>query len=258
MKKSILITGASSGLGAALAHYYAQENTRLILIGRDENRLMSVAMQCRQKGAVVEFYVCDVTAREKIHAIISACDESAPIDLVICNAGISGGTGGADIPRALAQSRQIFDVNMMGVLNTLDPLLPCMMERQAGQVAIISSLASFLPLPNAPAYGASKTAVRLYAEALRGTLAPFNVHVTVICPGFVKTRMTDDNRYPMPFLMEAAAAAALIAKRLKRAPLRIIFPLPMTILIYFLRIIPTNILIWLMKKAPAKNALQPR
>jgi short-subunit dehydrogenase len=258
MKKSIVITGASSGLGAALALNYAKESPRLVLIARDESRLRDIAMQCRDQGAEVEIYVCDVTDRQKLHDILSTCDDQMPLNLIICNAGISGGTGGTDIPRALAQSRRIFDVNVTGVLNTLEPILPRMMMRKSGQVAIVSSMASFIPLPNAPAYGASKTAVRVYTEALRATLKPFNIKVNSICPGFVKTRMTEDNRYPMPFLMEAHEAAKIIVNGLERNKARIIFPLPMKLLVYFLRVIPTNILIHLMKKAPAKNALQGR
>lgn len=257
-KKSILITGASSGLGAALAIYYAAPVTRLVLTGRNQSRLEEVAKLCAAKGADVEFYALDVTDQNAMIHILSDCDSRHPFDVVICNAGISGGTGGADLVKALQQSRNIFDVNMTGILNTLEPILPRMMERRRGQIALISSMASFLPLPNAPAYGASKTAVRAYGEALHGSLAKFNISVSVICPGFVKTRMTEDNRYPMPFLMDSNQAAILIADGLSRKKMRIIFPLPMMIIIYFLRLIPTKLLIYMMKKAPAKNALQER
>ena len=130
--------------------------------------------------------------------------------------GISGGTGGAGGDPSAgpmqgespAQARQIFDVNLGGVLNTLEPVLPAMLQRGRGQVAIISSLAAFRGWPGAPAYSASKGAVRFYGEALRGALHSSGVEINVVCPGFVVSRMTDVNQFPMPFLMSAEKAAS--------------------------------------------------
>lgn len=218
----VLITGASSGLGAALALAYAAAGRDLALTGRDAGRLEAVAEACRARGATVRTATLDVTDRPALAAWIAACDAARPVDLAIANAGISAGTGGG--AESEDQARRIFAVNLDGVLNTLSPLIPAMTARRRGQVALMSSLASFRGFPGAPAYCASKAAVRLYGEALRGVLAPHGIGVSVLCPGFVRTPMTAVNDFPMPFLMDAEAAAARIVAGLARDRARIAFP----------------------------------
>ncbi|MFA5592947.1 MAG: SDR family NAD(P)-dependent oxidoreductase [Micavibrio sp.] len=250
---SILITGASSGLGAALAQYYAAPGVTLALSGRDEARLKKVADLCMRKGAAVEIAVCDVTDRAAMEAWAAACDEKTPLDLVIANAGISGGTGGVMGGEPVGQARAIFDVNLMGVLNTVEPVLPRMIERGRGQIAFISSMAGFRGFPSAPAYSASKGAVRFYGEALRGALGGTGVQVNVVCPGFVKSRMTDANDFPMPLLMEAGDAARLIANGLARNKGRIAFPLPMLFSAWFASILPDFLAQLILTRLPAKG-----
>src|SRR5690606_29389831 len=142
----VLITGASSGLGHALALSYAAPDVKLLLTGRNLERLKKVAAECMAKGAMVETDLLSVTNADSMTDWITQEFMAKPIDLVIANAGISGGTDGGNgmfDGESTEQSRRIFDVNLTGVLNTIHPLLPLMEKRGKGQIAIISSLASF-------------------------------------------------------------------------------------------------------------------
>ncbi len=151
---SILITGASSGIGAALAQHYAAPGIRLALQGRDRVRLDAVAAACRGRGAAVATAVLDVTDHAALAAWIAAMDDAGPLDLVVANAGISGGSSGA--AEGEAQARRIFAVNVDGTLATLYPALARMRRRGTGTIALMSSLAGFRGVPGAPAYTASK------------------------------------------------------------------------------------------------------
>jgi short-subunit dehydrogenase len=238
--KHLLLTGASSGLGAALAEEYAGAGVTLSLTGRNADRLQKVAEKAERYGARAVTTPLDVTDAEALKAWILERDAAEPIDLVIANAGISAGTGTGK--ESEAQSRAIFDINLTGVLNTIHPLIPPMTARRSGQIVIMSSLASFRGFTGAPAYCASKAAVRLYGEALRGDLARYGVRVNVICPGFVKTPMTDVNRFRMPFLMSPERAARIIRKGLEADRARIAFPWQMVLAIRLIDALPACIL----------------
>lgn len=214
----VLITGASSGIGAALARAYAGPGIRLALFGRDESRVREVAEACRAKGALVAAILVDVTDLEAMADAVTLVDDAHPVDLVVANAGISG-TGGSVAP--------LFAINVMGVVHTVEPLLPRMIERGRGQIALMSSLASFIVNPGTAAYCASKAAVRAWGEGLRERLTAHGIVVSVICPGFVDTPLTRRNRFPMPMLMQADTAAGLIKRRLARGAARIAFPWPL-------------------------------
>jgi len=217
--KTVLITGASSGIGKGLALNYAGAGRRLFLHGRDDERLDAVTRTCAAKGAAVEKRCLDVRDRDAMTAWIEGIDRETPLDLVIANAGVSGFAGDEQDPL-----RWIFDINVNGVFNTVQPALPSMTERGRGHIAIMSSLAGFRGMPQAPAYAASKAAVRSWGEGLRGKLAESGVAISVICPGFVKTPMTEDNPFPMMLLMDADQAATLIRRGLDRQAARIAFP----------------------------------
>lgn len=251
--KAILITGGSSGIGAALAVQYAAQGVFLALSGRDVGRLEAVQAQCAALGAVVEVKQICVTDRTAMAAWIADVDVRHPLDLVIANAGISGGTGedffhGEDFH----QARSIFDVNLMGVLNTIEPAIERMKIRGTGQIAIMSSLAGFRGWPGAPAYSASKGAVRFYGEALRGSLRRTGIKVNVICPGFVVSRMTDANDFPMPALMETDKAARIIVDGLNRNRGRICFPFSTAFVVWFLSVLPDCVAQFLQSGLPAK------
>ena len=218
----VLITGASSGIGAALAIAYAGPGMRLALFGRDEGRIREVAEACRATGALVAAILVEVTDAEAMATAVTLVDDAHPLDLVIANAGVSGAMLGDG--RGIAH---LFAVNVMGVVHTVEPLLPRLTGRGRGQIALMSSLASFVARPGTAAYCASKAAVRIWGEGLRERLAPQGVAVSVICPGFVDTPLTRRNRFPMPMLMDAAQSATLIKAQLARDVPRIAFPWPM-------------------------------
>ena len=221
--KSILITGASSGIGEALARAYAAPGVLLALTGRDEARLVRVAEACAKAGARVEPALIDVADAPTMAEWIDRVHRQRPIDLAIANAGIAGGTSGGT--ESEAQTRRVAATNVDGVINTVLPLIPRMIQRRRGQIALMSSLASFRGLPPAPTYCASKAFVRVWGEALRPELAPRGITVSVICPGFVVSRLTATNRFRMPFLMPADQAARIIVAGLERGQARIAFPL---------------------------------
>jgi short-subunit dehydrogenase len=233
--RHILITGASSGLGAALALEYAGPGIHLSLHGRDRERLSQIAAAVGQRGAENSTHCGDVTDAEDMAAWIRARDQALPLDLVIANAGISGGTAKGESAEQVAA---IIAVNVGGVFNSVQPALPLMTQRGRGQIAIVSSLAGFRGFPGAPAYCASKAAVRVYGEGLRGEAARHHVEVNVICPGFVKTPMTDVNPFPMPLIMPPERAARIIRAGLAANRARIAFPWRMYVMIRFLAALP--------------------
>lgn len=254
--KSILITGGSSGLGAAMALYYAAPDVTLFLSGRNATRLKEIADLCRAKEANVVTALVDVTNKDTMENWIIQSDEDKPLDLVIANAGISGGTAGRLDGEPIDEARKIFDVNVTGVFNTVEPALKIFKDvHQEKQIAIVSSLAGFRGWPSAPAYSASKGAVRFYGEALRGALSKTNIQINVICPGFVKTRLTDKNDFPMPFLMTDDRAAKIMAEGLAKNKGRICFPLPMHFMSWFIGIMPDSLAQKILAFSPSKSAL---
>ena len=186
-KKAAIVTGASGGIGAALAAAYAAPGVMLHLGGLDARRLEAVADRCRSLGASVATRRQDVADKNGMADWVAGADaESDGLDLVIANAGIYlpadevGEATAADI-------RREFEINALGVLNTVLPAIEAMRRRRHGHLALMSSLSSFRGMGLMPAYCASKAAVRVWGEGLRDQLAPHNVRVTIICPGHVAT-----------------------------------------------------------------------
>lgn len=247
---TILITGASSGLGAALAEHYAAAGVTLILLGRNEARLQNIKAVCEAQGAKVSIHIVDVNDKAAMVQFLNEIDTQQPIDLVIANAGISAGTGVHG--ETADQADAILATNINGVNNTIHPLIPRMQARGRGQIAVISSIAGLVPVASAPAYSASKACVKAYALALRGNLRPFGIKVSAVCPGYIATPMTAPNKFPMPFIMPAERAASLIARGLKRNKGLIAFPLPMVALVRFAGILPESMLSRVFNLLPKK------
>ncbi len=248
---SILITGASSGIGAALALEFAGPGARLALGGRNQARLSAVAEACSNAGAEPRVAALDVRERPALAAWIAEVDHAAPLDLAIANAGVSAGTGGG--AETEAQTRRIVATNLDGVLNTVLPAVACMRPRGRGQVAIMSSLAAFRGFPGAPAYCASKAAVRVWGEALRGELHGAGIGVSVICPGYVRSPMTAVKDFPMPLLMDAERAARIIRRGLARNRPRIAFPWPLYAAVWLLSALPPRLTDPLLRRLPKKS-----
>ncbi|OEJ68524.1 SDR family NAD(P)-dependent oxidoreductase [Magnetovibrio blakemorei] len=251
--KSILITGASSGIGRALALEYAEPGVHLSFTGRDETRLIEVERACQDRGATTKSAVLSVTDQSAMATFIKAIDAQHPLDLVIANAGISAGSGKGEEGETERQARAIFDVNFTGVLNTIWPAIHAMKPRHKGQIAIISSVAGMLSLPGAPAYSASKAAVKAYAEALNGALRTDGIIVTTVCPGFVESRITAKNTFPMPFFMSAEKAARIIRKGLEKGKVSVFFPWRLAAITWLVSLLPPCWRVSVLLRAPKKT-----
>ncbi|MGH6876822.1 MAG: SDR family NAD(P)-dependent oxidoreductase, partial [Rhizomicrobium sp.] len=227
----VLITGASSGIGAALARRYARPGMRLSLTARNAERLAKVAGECHPADAGVFWKTLDVCDAAALAAWIEDCDTQRPVDMVIANAGVGGERVIATAAgEPLSVAHDIVATNILGVANTIIPLLPRFVARGKGHIAIMSSLAAYIGLPQAPLYSASKAAIRTYGEGLRRLLVSKGVKVTVICPGFVDTPMSASVPGGRPLLWNAERAADRIVQALDRGKRKINFPWPLVAL----------------------------
>ncbi|QBJ78613.1 SDR family oxidoreductase [Aquitalea sp. USM4] len=235
---SVLITGATSAIGSALAMEYAQAGVTLYLQGRDVAKLNEVATACRQKGAEVVTRQLDV---RDFAALDSWLRDLEVLDLVIINAGVNTNIGPAGEPEPWSEVEALLDVNLKSAMLIAQAVLPAMRQRGKGQIALLSSLAGYFGLPVTPAYSASKAGVKAYGEALRGWLASEGVRVNVIMPGYVKSPMCDAMPGPKPFLWTPQRAARTIRRGLQRNQARISFPFPLNLGSWFLAVLPAGL-----------------
>jgi len=247
--RHIAITGASSGIGASLARHYAGAGIGLSLLGRNESRLMHIADECSAAGARVSCAVGDVADADFMQRWLEESDSRAPLDMVFANAGIGGrmsmpGPAGESI----AVAREIFSTNIIGVANSVLPILPRFVARRSGNIVIVSSLAALVALPSAPAYSASKAAVRSYGHGLRRLLAPHGVRVSVVCPGFVDTPMSASISGRLPLLWDSDRAARYIADCLARGRHEIAFPWPLAVMSRLAEILPSSVVDVVLKR----------
>ena len=236
--ESILITGATSAIGGALAEVYAKQGVTLHLHGRNEARLSEVATACRAKGAEVRTQRLDL---RDFAALRSWLGEIGPLDLVIVNAGMNTHIGQAGEPEPWDEVETLLDVNLKAAMVIVQAVLPAMRTRGRGQIALISSLAAYFGLPVTPAYCASKAGLKAYGEALRGWLAPEGIKVNVIMPGYVKSPMCDDMPGPKPFLWSPERSARTIQRGLERDKARISFPFPLNWGTWWLAVLPASV-----------------
>ena len=222
--RSLLITGASSGIGRAVARAYAEPGRRLTLVGRSPERLSDVAAECMAKGAIVETAALDVRNREEMWRRLRELDAQHQFDVVLANAGIATGLTSGHFPENPEAVRGAIATNLFGVLNTVEPLIEPMCARRGGHIAVVSSIAAIRGLPYSPAYCATKAAVHLYADSLRGNLEPRGVIVSMICPGFVHTPMNEKLVAAKPLAISDEKAARIIRRGLDHGRALIAFP----------------------------------
>jgi short-subunit dehydrogenase len=224
ISRTVIITGASSGIGKALALRYARDRAVLGLLGRSSARLHDVADQCRRLGAAVQTATLDIRARSEMEQWLQNFDTGTPIDVLIANAGVMAGRPADAAIESSPASYALMETNVLGVLNSIQPVLPRMMARSRGQIGIMSSIAAFVPLPDAPSYCGSKSAVLTYGLALRSALRESGIGVSVICPGYVVTPMMQQESGRKPFAISPESAADLIVRGLQRNRSVIAFP----------------------------------
>ena len=237
-KRSILLTGASSGIGAALAREFAGPNTSIFLSARNEERLSAVAAQCKDKGSEVDYRSVDVTATQEIEKWISSVEESTDLDVVIANAGILYTCGpDGEVESAEDSIRQI-ETNLCGAIAVATAAVPHMQKRNRGHVVFVASLSGLQPVADVPGYSASKAGLVAYGEALGNFLHDQGILVSVICPGFISTPMTINEASFRPFELSAEVAAAKIRKAVDARKRFSAFPLPLVVLIRLGRFLP--------------------
>lgn len=237
----VLITGASGGIGGALALEYAKPGRTLILQGRRIDRLNELAALCEQRGAKVLCQSMDLRDQQALRDWIAELCVYKPIDLVLVSAGLNTNIGPDRQGERWEDVEALVQVNLLAAMATVDAVLPAMRRRGQGQIALISSLAAYFGLPITPSYSASKAAVKAYGEALRGWLAPEGIWVNVVMPGYVESPMCRNMPGPKPFLWPADRAARHIRRGLARNQPRISFPFPLTLGSWWLSVLPPAI-----------------
>ncbi|HET6263538.1 MAG TPA: SDR family oxidoreductase [Usitatibacter sp.] len=247
----VFLTGASSGIGEALARHYARAGATLGLVSRRADVLAALAQSL---GAPTETYPCDVRDAAAMDAAAAAfvARHGVP-DVVIANAGISIGNLTEHAADA-AVFREILEINVLGMVNTFHPFVAAMRERGAGSLVGIASVAGLRGLPGATAYSASKAAAIRYLEGLRIELRASGVRVTTICPGYIATEMTRRNPYRMPFIISADEAARRFARVIARGDSYAIIPWQMAIAGRILNVLPN----WLFDRLFARAKRKPR
>lgn len=236
----MLITGASDGIGAALARAYAAPGMTLGLLGRNEERLKLVEEECRALGASVEVLVSDVTTKES-EATILAFDQRHPVDLLIACAGVTSGVSKTDGLEPWDTAEQVAETNFMGAVRTIGPLANIMALRGSGQIAGIGSLAALTPMPSCPAYSAAKAGFETYLLSLRRLLMARGVRVNVVSLGYVDTRMSRQLTGRKPFLTTPDKIATRIRNALRGNPARMAYPFVLSVGIRLLNVLPERL-----------------
>jgi len=229
----ILITGASSGLGAELARQYTSLDNELILLARREDKLFALRSELFEKCKSIEIIVADVTEFKNLQEKIK---KIAAVDIVILNAGISIGHSLDITP--FSDFKRLYDVNLLANHAILEVLLPKFVEQKSGKIVFISSLASLISMPSAKAYSSSKRALNAYAESLRYKYKDNGIKVINILPGFIKSELTDKNNFKMPFLLSTEDGVSKIKNAIKKNKRFYAFPLRFYLIIKTLNLLP--------------------
>jgi short-subunit dehydrogenase len=240
----VFLTGASSGIGAALARRYAVPGATLALVARRAQVLSTLADELRGRGATVHVYPADASDTAAMQEAARAfLGTAGGVDLVVANAGV--GIKSALLEGDSESVARLMQINVIGVTNTIIPFVPAMVAAKSGVLVAVSSMAGHRALPGRAAYSASKAAVITFMDGLRMDLHGTGVHAMTICPGFVRTPMTDVLDHKMPFLVEVDVAAEDMAKAIERHDRTFSFPWQMRALRHFMVRAPE----WMLRRA---------
>jgi short-subunit dehydrogenase len=235
--KTILLTGASSGIGKALAVRFAKENCKLILTARRTGLLQQLSKDISSNNGLINVFSCDVSVKEEVAALFEKlkADNLLP-DIAVLNAGVAFRNEISDFDSSRAE--KTFATNVMGIVYFVEQLLPIFKQKKAGTIVGVSSLADGRGFPKSGIYCASKAAATRYLESLRVELKPHSIKVLTVKPGFVKTEMTAKNEFRMAYLMEPEKAAEIIFNGIIKEKRTIQFPWQMVAITKLVRIIP--------------------
>jgi len=244
MNKKVFITGASSGIGEFLAYAYAKQNYSIGLVARRKELLESVISRCKELGGEAKAYSLDVLDAEACKfAIDDFISKPGEVDAIYANAGV--GSPDALSSGSAETMNHVLSINILGVTNTVMPFIPHLKSQNSGKIVVISSVASFRGIGHHSAYSGSKAAVRNISQGWGSALHKYGISVTAICPGFIKSEMTDDNKMHMPFLMDTDKAVKKIIQAVMSKKQLFIFPWQMRFfMVPLLRHAPN----WLMRK----------
>jgi short-subunit dehydrogenase len=234
----IALTGASSGIGAALTLQFARPGRVLSLFARRKALLDDVAEAARGRGATVYCHVGDVSAADAVNRWYCEADDRLPIDLAIANAGLFDGHGAGAAMETSADAERLVTTNLLGAIYTAQAAMPRMMARRCGHIALVSSLAARLPAADAPTYSATKAGLVAYAEALREYLLEYGICVSTILPGHVQTAQTDLHEGPISMVLPVEEAARRIHRALEQRRAIITLPRRATLLVAAARLLP--------------------
>ena len=241
-----LIIGGTFGIGYELSKIYLQKSKNLIILGRNDEKLDEISKEFSNSQTNVITKKLDVTSIEQCkQTLTSIIDELGSLDLIIYSSGFYKPNNTFDVDLDLY--RKTIEVNFMGLINVMSVILPFLKQQQKGHIAMISSLAGFFGLPNSSGYGPSKAAMMNYSESIYNDCKKNNIDVSIINPGFVKTRLTDQNKFKMPFLMSAEEAAKIIYSGLEKKKYDITFPFMMSLIFKTLKILPKPVFLFLIK-----------
>ncbi len=244
--KKVIITGASRGIGRALALEFGSRGHELAIMARNGQSLAELCGLINENGGKAVFITTDVSNADKHKEdLIKAASMLGSVDIAVLNAGVSGFNWAYDFD--LGKLKEKVDTNVYSVAAGIEALLPLMLEQKHGYIAGVSSLADARGFPGSSFYCASKTALTYILESARVELKPKGITIATIKPGFVRTDMTAKNKFYMPFLMEPGKAAKIIYRGIMKGKERIYFPRIMAFASYFGRIAPSFLYEWAAK-----------
>jgi short-subunit dehydrogenase len=236
--KVVFLTGASSGIGEAMALEMAKRGAILGLLARREELLQEIVKKCEQNGGRARYFAVDVTdANSVAEAALSLRNEFGKIDILIANAGIGGNNSETRNLNVEAVTK-VININLLGAVNAVSAVLPAMLENKSGQLVAISSLAGIRGLPKSAAYSASKAGMTAFFESVRLDVQHKGVSVTIIQPGFIKTPLTSGRENKMPFLMELEDSIPLFLNAIEKRKRFAAFPWQLAALVRASRIFP--------------------